>query len=129
MSNRAEMTLQALRFADCVVLAPAGRVDHQNADALRAALAPHLADCATGRDRLVLDCARLEYISSAGLRVLMLAARQVKAQGGSMVVAAMQPVVREVFEISRFNLVFETFGTMREALGRLSPAALAMYGN
>ena len=121
------MDLQPKRYVDCVVLAPAGRVDHQNADALRAALAPHLADCATGRDRLVLDGAQLEYISSAGLRVLMLAARQAKTQGGTIVVAAMQPVVREVFEISRFNLVFETYGSVREALGRCSPAALAAF--
>jgi hypothetical protein len=39
----------------------------------------------------------------------------------------MQPVVKEIFEISRFTLVFETFATVHEALARLSPAALEAY--
>jgi len=36
----------------------------------------------------------------------------------------MQPVVNEIFEISRFILVFETFATVRDALAKVSPAAL-----
>jgi hypothetical protein len=36
-------------------------------------------------------------------------------------------VVKEIFEISRFTLVFETFATVREALARFSPAALKAY--
>jgi hypothetical protein len=35
--------------------------------------------------------------------------------------------VREIFEISRFNLVFECFGSVREALVKISPAAVAIY--
>jgi anti-anti-sigma regulatory factor len=51
----------------------------------------------------------------------------VKAQGGALAVADLQPVVREIFEISRFNLVLEVFPTLREALTKLSPAALAAF--
>jgi len=75
----------------------------------------------------VIDLAGVEYISSVGLRVLMLASKQAKAQGGSLAVADLQPVVREIFEISRFNLVLEVFPTLREALAKLSPAALAAF--
>jgi anti-anti-sigma regulatory factor len=57
----------------------------------------------------------------------MLAEKQAKAQGGVIVVAAMQPVVKEIFEISRFTLVFDTFASVREALARFSPAALQAY--
>jgi len=39
----------------------------------------------------------------------------------------MQPVVKEIFEISRFTLVFETFATVREAIAKVSPAALKAY--
>jgi len=42
-------------------------------------------------------------------------------------VTDLQPVVREIFEISRFNLVLEVFPTLREALAKLSPAALAAF--
>ena len=121
------MELAAKRFADTVALYPTGRIDHATADSFKTALAPHLAAVATGCDRAVIDLAGVEYISSVGLRVLMLASKQVKAQGGALAVADLQPVVREIFEISRFNLVLEVFPTLREALAKLSPAALAAF--
>ena len=65
---------------------------------------------------IVLDLSAVDYISSVGLRVLMLAAKQVKSQGGSISVAALQPVVREIFEISRFNLVIPSYAGVDDAL-------------
>jgi anti-anti-sigma factor len=121
------MELAAKRFADTLALFPRGRIDHATAEAFKAALAPPLAGVAAGRDRAVIDLGAVEYISSVGLRVLMLASKQVKAQGGALAVADLQPVVREIFEISRFNLVLEVFPTLREALAKLSPAALAAF--
>jgi anti-sigma B factor antagonist/stage II sporulation protein AA (anti-sigma F factor antagonist) len=121
------MELVAKSFADVVALYPSGRIDNATADAFKAALAPHLAAVAAGGDRAVIDLAAVEYISSVGLRVLMLASKQVKARGGALAVAALQPVVREIFEISRFTLVLEVFPTLREALAKLSPAALAAF--
>ena len=121
------MELAAKRFADTVALYPVGRIDHATADGFKAALAPHLTGCAVGRDRVVLDLSGVEYISSVGLRVLMLASKQAKAQGGVLAVAGLQSVVREIFEISRFNLVLEVFPTLREALAKLSPPALSAF--
>ena len=121
------MQLGPKRFADAIALFPQGRIDHATADAFRAALTPHLASCMAGGDRLVLDFSGVEYISSVGLRVLILASKQVKAQGGALAVCGLQPVVREIFEISRFNLVLKVFATLREALTAVSPAALAAY--
>ena len=121
------MDLSHRRYADTAVLAPAGRVDHSSAEALKAALAPHIARCASGGDQIVLDLSGVDYISSAGLRVLMLARKQAKAQGGTLVVAGLTPVVQEIFEISRFTVVFELFPSVRAALERLSPAGLAAF--
>ena len=110
------MELAPRRFADAVVVSPAGRVDQSNVEAFQAALAPHLQQCAAGADRVVLDLSGLEYISSAGLRVLMLAAKQCKAQKGTLLVAGLQPLVREIFEISKFNLVLKIVPSVQEAL-------------
>ena len=120
------MHLDHARFADVVVLAPKGRVDHVTAEGLKRALAPHLTSCAKGRDHVVLDFAGVDYISSAGLRVLMLAAKQAKAQGGFLAVAAVQPLVQEILEISKFTLVIRVVPTVREAVAAASPAALAV---
>jgi anti-anti-sigma factor len=124
---QADMKLTSKRFADTVVLAPEGRIDHVTAEAFKTALVPHLALCAAGRDRLVLDLAGVEYISSVGLRVLLLASKQAKGQGGALAVAALQPVVREIFEISKFTLVMNVEPTVREALAKLSASALAAF--
>jgi anti-sigma B factor antagonist len=115
------------RYADVAVIAVRGRVDHANADAFKAGLWPHLATCRPGGEQLVLDLTGLEYISSAGLRVLMLAAREAKAQDGTLVVCSLQPVVREIFEISRFNVVFRVYPDTRRALAELSDRAAAAH--
>jgi anti-sigma B factor antagonist/stage II sporulation protein AA (anti-sigma F factor antagonist) len=119
------MRLDHTRFADVVVLRPIGRVDHVTAEALKTAVAPHLVRCASGQDHVVLDFAGVDYISSAGLRVLMLAAKQAKAQGGFLAVAAVQPLVQEILEISKFTLVIRILPSVREAVAAASSAALA----
>jgi anti-anti-sigma factor len=121
------MHLDHARFADVVVLSPRGRVDHATAEELRTALAPHLTRCAAGQDHVVLDLAGVDYISSAGLRVLMLAAKQARAQGGFLAVAAVQPLVQEILEISKFMLVLRVLPSVRDAVAAASPAALAVF--
>jgi anti-sigma B factor antagonist/stage II sporulation protein AA (anti-sigma F factor antagonist) len=121
------MELNPRRYADTVVLSPAGRIDHASAEDFKQALTGPLGTCAVGRDQLVLDFSGVEYISSAGLRVIMLAGKQAKAQGGTLVLAALRPVVAEIIEISRFHLIFAVSPSVREALVRISPAALAAF--
>lgn len=99
------------------VVAPASRIDQASADGFQAALAPYLAACTKDGAPLVLDFSAVDYVSSVGLRVLMLAARQAAAQGGRIAIAGLQPVVKEVFEISRFNLVFKIFDDVAAAAG------------
>ena len=121
------MNLSHARYVDVVVGAAVGRVDHASAEQLKLAIWPLLESCGEGREQLVLDCSQLEYISSAGLRVMMLAAREVKPRNGVIVVAALQPIVKEIFDISRFNLVFRVFADVRSALTELSPRAAAAF--
>jgi anti-sigma B factor antagonist/stage II sporulation protein AA (anti-sigma F factor antagonist) len=112
-------------LADVVVAAPAGRIDHQSAAQLEAALAPLIADAAARRGALVLDFSGVDYISSVGLRVLMVAAKQMREHEAELVVAALQGVVAEIFAISRFDRVLTVTATLDDALARCSPAALA----
>lgn len=114
------MDLLSARHGDALVLSPRGRIDHGSAEAFKAALAPYLDGSGPGQP-LVLDLGGVDYIASIGLRVLMLASRQARAQGGTIVVAALQPLVREIFEISKFTLVFPCFPTVVAALA--APAA------
>jgi len=106
---------------------PTGRLDHDNCEAFQSDLAEHLHACEAAGAALVLDLSGLEYVSSAGLRCLMMAARQASAHESRIMVAAPQPVVAEILQISRFNLVLQVFGTTREALASVSPEAARAY--
>ena len=120
------MDIASRHYGDVVVAAPAGRIDHANAEGLTAALSPLLEPGAAGQ-ALLLDISGVDYISSVGLRVLMMAAKQLRAQQRKLGVAAAQPVVGEIFEISRFNLILDLSPTVRAGLERMSGEALAAY--
>ena len=121
------MALQAQHFANALVLGVAGRLDQDNADAFRAELMVHVERSAHDGGAVILDHSGLEYVSSAGLRCFMLASRQAKAQHGRIFVAALQPMVAEIFEISHFNMVFQVFPTVREALAAASNEAVVAF--
>jgi anti-anti-sigma factor len=121
------MILTPHAYADALVVAPAGRLDHDTCEAFRAGLQPHLETALRAKQCVVLDLSALEYVSSAGLRCFMLAAKQAGTQGGKIVLAALRPVVAEIFQISRFDMVFEVFPSVREALAALSAAAAAAF--
>ena len=98
------------------VLKLTGRLDQASADNFHQALIPHLNDCSANGKPLLLDFSGVEYISSVGLRVMILAAKQVKAQNGRVAIANLTPIVAEVFQIGRFNLVFQVFQNIEDAL-------------
>jgi len=119
------MELLATRHADIVVIGITGRIDHLNAEMFKSGITSYIAACRSGGDRVLFDLANLEYISSAGLRVLMLASKSTRPLGGQIAVAAPQPVVREILDITRFNLVFPVYDSVDEGLGALSQTAAA----
>lgn len=67
------------------------------------------------RGGLIADLSGVRYVSSAGLRVLLKAAKQAKEGQVPFAVVGLQPPVREVFEISGFDKIIPAFGTRAEA--------------
>lgn len=121
------MNVTARRYASAVVLQVSGRLDQDTCDAFRGDLMKHVETAAKAGGGIVLDLSQMEYISSAGLRCFMLASRQAKAHQARISVAALQPMVKEIFDISHFNLVFQVFPTVREALAAVSVDAATAY--
>ena len=72
-----------------------------------------------GARKVVLDFSELDYISSAGLRVLLGAAKQLRASGGTLRMFGLNQSVREVFEISGFSAILAVYPTEAEALGAM----------
>lgn len=97
------------------VLMPVGRLDNETSPAFQVKL---LYAVAAGGAVLV-DLSRVEYVSSAGLRAFMMASKRSKALNGRIAVAALAPMVKEIFSISRFSLIVEVFDTVAAATAAL----------
>lgn len=74
-----------------------------------------------GNDAMVLDFANLDYISSAGLRVILKASKNLQGQQGRIVICEMHDYVREVFEIAGFDTLFPIVPSLKEALQKFDP--------
>ena len=72
-----------------------------------------------GAKKVALDFSNLDYISSAGLRVLLGAAKRIKASGGTLRMFGLNQSVREVFEISGFASILSVYPSESEALGAM----------
>lgn len=69
-----------------------------------------------GETLFLFDFSNLEYISSAGLRVLLSAGKIIKSKGGSLVLCALNENVFEVFEITGFTEIFEIKASLARAM-------------
>ena len=72
-----------------------------------------------GAKKVALDFSALDYISSAGLRVLLGAAKRLRASGGTLGMFGLNQSVREVFEISGFSTILSIYQSEVEALGAM----------
>lgn len=111
------MEIREDRGDGVLVVVPLGRIDSNTSGALEKRLLQHLAG---GEKRLVVDLLGVEYISSAGLRVLLLAANKLRPLGGQLVLCSMGQSVREVFELAGFTAVFTIEASRELALARLA---------
>jgi anti-anti-sigma factor len=69
-----------------------------------------------GATRIVVDFATLDYISSAGLRVLLVTAKRMRGAGGTLRLCGLNETVQEVFEISGFSTIFNLHGDEAAAI-------------
>ena len=91
------MTMEIKKNADAAVIAIDGRIDTTTAPALEKAIQEDIGDA----KNLVLDMKAVQYISSAGLRVLLGAQKKMQ-KTGSMKVVNVCEAVMEVFEMTGF---------------------------
>jgi len=102
-----------------VTLALKGRLDAGTSAQAEAAIQDFLG---AGGGKLILDLAGLDYISSAGLRVLLVANKAMRRKAGALALCGAQGNVREVLEVSGFTTLFLMADTPEQALAALRPA-------
>ncbi len=108
------MNVETSQTGSTAVAAVSGRVDSANAKEFEEELSAIIDKGATG---LVVDCGELNYISSAGLRVFLIAIRKTSAAGGGLALCRVPDHINEVLEISGFSRLAKVFETVEEARG------------
>ena len=125
-SSPSALSVSAETYAECCLVSVTGKVDHTNSDAFLKQLTAHAETVPRGGG-MVIDLNRLEFITSAGLRALLLAQRTVTGSDGKLVISGIGGVVKEVFRISKFDALLSVADTAGEAISQISASAAEAY--
>ncbi len=95
------------------VLAFEGRLDTQTSPDAQQQLTRLIEE---GETKILVNLEKLDYISSAGLRVLLVVAKQLKTTDGELRICSLNEVIKEVFDISGFDMILPISASESEAL-------------
>ena len=107
------MKLAKINTQGFCVLNIEGRINSANFNLLESEINEILAQ---GQINIVLNCKDLNYISSSGLRVFLIAQKKLMAVKGKLHLCEMQSGIKEIFDISGFTGIFKIFDTEKQAL-------------
>ena len=110
------MNIETEHRDDILILRPLGRLDSSSSPELEQLRSEQLD---AGSQRLVLDFSALSYISSAGLRVVLLAGKKLHARQGKIVLTSLQDMVRDVFDMSGFLTLFAVADSLDAGLAQV----------
>jgi anti-anti-sigma factor len=110
------MTIDGRRDGGRMIVTVGGRMDAVSAPEFDKHCEAWLAE---GAESFVIDFSGLDYISSAGLRSLLVLAKKTAARKGRVVIAAARDVVKEVFSISGFGAIFPLADSIDASIGLL----------
>ena len=101
------------RDGDALVLLPVDRLDGGNAHSFESIIMEFIN---SGERQVIVDFSRLESISSAGLRVLLIVAKALKAQEGTLALCTMSDDIKQVFQISGIDRIIPVRASREAAL-------------
>ena len=102
------------------ILSPQGRLDFAAAASFQQQLEGAIAGAGTPPSAVIIDCTALDYVSSAGLRSFLVAARSAQSNGVAFSVCSLQKSVREVFDVSGFSRIIVAYADRNAALRSLT---------
>lgn len=113
------MQINQDRQRNAVIVAPVGRIDGRTS----ASLEQHLLELdGAGERRIVIDLAGVDYISSAGLRVVLSLAKRMRENKGGLALCALGESVRRVFELAGLLPLFNVTVSRDEAIDLVASA-------
>ena len=110
------MELTVERHGDVLSVELTGRIDGSNAAAFEEAMRNTITEAERA---VIVDCRDLVYISSVGLRVILITAKSVKARGTGLALCSLSEQILEVFRISGFDQIVPIHDTPADARAAL----------
>ena len=107
------MNIKNEKAGNFIVLKIKGRIDTVNSSALEREVNQLFE---SGEKNLIFNCSEMDYISSSGLRVFLVAQKKAISINGKLYLSNMQPAIQEIFRISGFSNLFKIFGSQEEVL-------------
>ncbi len=107
------MTIEKKRKGQILVLYLSGQLDNVASQEFASTIAR---DIEAGEHSILINFARLEYLSSSGLRILLGTAQQVDASGGKFFLCALAPALMQAIELVGFHKILNIYPTEHEAL-------------
>ena len=106
------MKINQEKKGDVLILGLKGRLDSNTTGELEKTVIPLIDG---GDHKIIIDFCELDYISSAGLRTLLLAAKKLKSVGGKIILCSMKEFNKEIFEMAGFTSIFKIVADLGEA--------------
>lgn len=106
------MEISEQKTDQCTIVSISGRLDTTNYNQLETKLMGLIDQ---HNDRILVECSKMDYISSSGLRILLMALKKITQVKGRFALCGLQENIQEIFEISGFTSIFEIHPTLEDA--------------
>jgi anti-sigma B factor antagonist len=113
------MEIAEKMMEEIIIISVSGKIDTITSKDLDAKLNERIEE---KTKKIILNLAKVDYISSVGLRVLLAALKRQKQNQGSMLLVSLQPFVQNVFKITGLDKIFQIFSSEDAALENLPHA-------
>ena len=110
------MEINEEKKGQTVVLSVSGRLDSTNSSELETKVFSLIT---RNEKSILIDCSRLSYVSSSGLRVFLMGLKKMSTAKGRFALCSLQETVKEIFDISGFTGIFAIYKSQQEALSSM----------
>lgn len=110
------MNLKEVKNDKAIIIEIDGRLDTTNFGQLEKKILQHIE---AGNLQILVDCNMMDYVSSSGLRIFLMALKKLNVLNGKFLLCGLQESIREIFEISGFTSIFNIYNNQEEALDSL----------
>jgi anti-anti-sigma factor len=109
------LEINTTKMEDALIVSVTGRIDTATSTDFQAMVDQLVRQ---GEKNIVLDLEKVEYLSTAGLRAILVAAKKSAAAGGKLCCCSLQPFVQRIFEVCEFKRLIPVFECVDSACKR-----------